>query len=71
MKHRTQILLEEWQYHSLRETARSLGVSLSTLLRQWITQNLKRKKSSKEGLMSLAGSVQDDPKVASHHDDYL
>lgn len=71
MKHRTQILLEEWQYHSLKETARSMGISLSTLIRDWVTQNLKQKKNPKKGLLLLAGSVCDKPEVAAKHDDYL
>ncbi len=72
MKHRTQILLEEWQYQGLREMARQVGTNLSGLVRQWVTEKMKqRTRGGRKGLLSLAGKVKDRSDVARKHDRYL
>ncbi len=72
MKHRTQILLEDWQYQSLREMARKLGTNLSSLIRDWVSEKIqKRGESSRKGILALAGKVKDKPNVAREHDRYL
>mgnify|MGYP001620055561 CR=1 FL=1 len=72
MKHRTQILLEEWQYQGLREMARQVGSNLSELVRQWVTEKMQqRSRGSRKGLLALAGKVKDKSDVARRPDRYL
>ena len=72
MKHRTQILLEEWQYQGLREMARQVGTNLSELVRRWVTEKMRqRSRGNRKGLLSLAGKIKDKPDVARNHDRYL
>lgn len=72
MKHRTQILLEEWQYQGLREMARQVGTNLSALVRQWVTEKMQqRSRGNRKGLLALAGKIKDKPDVARKHDRYL
>jgi len=39
--HRTQILLENWQYDALRSLSERAGRSVSSLLRDWISRELE------------------------------
>lgn len=64
MKHRTQILLDDWQYQALKEEARRLKVSFSSLIRQGIQLILKptalsKKQKPLKELLSFAGIIQD------------
>lgn len=38
--HRTQILLENWQYDRLRQLAQERRQSLGEILRRWVTEKL-------------------------------
>lgn len=60
MKHRTQILLDPWQYEALKEEAFRLQVSFSTLVRRGIEKILGTARSKKEKnktLESFAGII--------------
>ena len=46
--HRTQVLLEEWQYGTLKRMAEGEGVSLSGMLRQILTSHLRPPPSPRE-----------------------
>lgn len=72
MKHRTQIMLEEWQYYSLQEMARRTGTTLSSLIRDWVSEKIQgRNHKSSKGLLALAGKIKDKSDVAVKHDAYL
>ena len=63
MKHRTQILLEEWQYQALKEEASLLKVSFSTLIRKGVDRVLLARKAAKKSrgkLASFAGIVKNE-----------
>ena len=62
MKHRTQILLEDWQYQALKEEAVLLKISFSNLIRKGIDQILTTRqnaKSSKKELLQFAGVIRE------------
>lgn len=62
MKRRTQILLDDWQYQTLREEAARLKVSCSSLIRKAIDrllQSVKPKKQSRHDLLRFAGIITD------------
>ena len=39
--HRSQILLEEWQYQYLTDESRRSGESISAIVRRWITERIE------------------------------
>ena len=53
--HRTQVLLEEWQYGTLKRMAEGEGVSLSGMLRQILTSHLRPPPSRREDSRQLPG----------------
>lgn len=70
--HRTQILLEEWQYEALRARAAGEGRSLSSLIREMITSALTpRAESARSGLDRIAGIGEDAAAYGESHDRYL
>ncbi len=72
MKHRTQILLDDWQYESLREMAVRMKTTLSSLIRKWVSEKLgARQKPGNKDLLRFAGAIADKPDVARRHDEYL
>lgn len=68
--HRTQVLLEEWQYHRLRTEAARRRTSLSGTLRKILDQTLGRK-DPKAALKELAGFIRDAPDLGKEHDRYI
>ena len=56
---RTQILLEEWQYQILQNLAHKEKKSLSSLVRELITERLaKQKTSRKDTIFEVVGMVE-------------
>ena len=73
--HRTQILLEDVQYHALRERAGRTGKTIAQLIRAFVDQGLKkeRAKSRRRALRleDLSGMVNEPGLASAHHDDVL
>ncbi len=66
--HRTQLLLEEWQYEALRARAERESKSISALLREIVSQHLGRS----AGKLRLMEGVAEGPSdLAADHDRYL
>lgn len=62
MKHRTQILMENWQYEALRAEAARLKVSFSFLIRKgidYLLQAHRSEKKSKHQLKAFAGIIRE------------
>lgn len=60
MKHRTQILMENWQYEALRAQAARLKVSFSFLIRKgidYVLQEHRGGRKSKKQLKAFAGVI--------------
>lgn len=73
-KHRTQILLEHWQYEKLCEISHITQKSISTIIRDLISDKYLRKKSSKttDPIMDVIGiGSGDGSSVAQDHDEFL
>lgn len=70
--HRTQILLDEWQYETLRARAEREGRSLSGLIRE-LLQNALAEAPSLTGnrLDALEGVGEDDEAYGEGHDRFL
>jgi hypothetical protein len=69
--HRTQILLEDWQYGALKSLAESEGVSLSDMVRRILTQRLRPRASRRRGLRTIAGIGRDPKASGRDHDRWL
>ena len=70
--HRTQILLEEWQYERMKSLAEQEGRSLSSLVRDAVTAFLRRGSSGPStGLAEIAGLGADADCRGRDHDDVL
>lgn len=70
--HRTQILLDDWQYDALKARAKGRGRSLSDLVREIVSAHL----DSGEGRVSdrlreVEGVAEGPADLASRHDAYL
>jgi hypothetical protein len=69
--HRTQILLDEWQYESMKTIAERDGRSLSSLIRDAVTAFLDLRSRPTTRLAEIAG-IGDDPDLGGrNHDDVL
>jgi predicted CopG family antitoxin len=56
---RTQILIEEWQYQILQNLASTEKKSLSSIIRELITEKLvKQKAASKDKIFEVVGMVE-------------
>jgi hypothetical protein len=66
--HRSQILMEEWQYEALKSLAESEGRSISDLVREIIGNYLE--KDREKSLSQLKGLGADEAR-GKHHDHYL
>ncbi len=67
--HRTQLMLEEWQYEALRSRAEGEGRSISDLVRDILGAHLKQ---PKRGRLALIEGVAEGPSdLAREHDRYL
>lgn len=69
--HRTQILLEDWQYRSLKSLAEQEGVSMAEVLRRIVTGHLERRGSSRGRLQAMAGVGRDKEASGREHDRWL
>lgn len=68
--HRTQLLLEDWQYELLRQRAEREQKSLSRLVRELLDQALNSKKK-KHSVRELAGIGSDPGFSVRDHDQVL
>lgn len=74
-KHRTQISLDEWQYHLLLEESHKTRKSLSQIVRDLVTEKFSRAhagKKKKDSVFDIIGiGAGDGSSVARDHDQYL
>ena len=73
--HRSQILLEEWQYQYLSDEAKREGKSISLLVRELLTEWIEsRRPDTWEGdpFFDIIGMVSSgDGRIAEDHDRYI
>lgn len=69
--HRTQVLLEDWHYDYLRNTAERDGKSLSELLREILSEHITDAYSGRHRLQEIAGIGADDEASGREHDEWL
>ena len=70
--HRTQLLLDDWQYEALRSRAEREGRSLSALVREILGASLTAPSpAAREGIDAIAGIGEDATADGKHHDRYL
>lgn len=67
--HRAQILIEEWQYQTLKSEADRKGKSISELIRDMLTERFRRRR--RDGLEELDGIVSDPQTSGRDHDLFL
>lgn len=68
--HRTQIIIEEWQYEYLKGTSEEKGKSISELIREMITSSIDRN-SPGGSLKSICGVGEDTNGYGRDHDNLL
>lgn len=60
-KHRTQLILEDWQYDALRHQAAQEGTSISSLVRRIVAERLARPaRPRRDRASAIAGIFEDD-----------
>ncbi len=71
--HRTQILLDKWQYEMLKAMAESQGKSLSSLVREAVSAFLDNAKRRQAGLRlaDIEGIAEDQDVTGRDHDRML
>ena len=70
--HRTQLLLEEWQYEALRARADREGRSLSDLIREILSASLAPQSTTRRGrLEAIQGIGEDAEAYGMNHDRHL
>jgi hypothetical protein len=70
--HRTQIMLEDWQYEDLKASAEREGRSLSSLVRDAVTAFLRRnQRPNRTRLAEIAGIGEDAGGRGRDHDEVL
>jgi hypothetical protein len=71
--HRTQLMIEQWQYEALKAAAERRSVSISELVREILTRHLgpPQRASDGGGLRRIEGIASDGASVARDHDHYL
>lgn len=69
--HRTQILLEDWQYEALKGLAESEGASISGTVRKILTQQLRPRSFRRSALRAIAGIGRDPKAAGKDHDRWL
>ena len=67
--HRTQLLLEEWQYEALRGRAERDSKSISALVREIFSAHLEQPGHQKLDLME--GIAEGPPDLGKNHERYL
>lgn len=69
--HRTQLLLEPWQYGALKALAEREGVSISGMVRRILSRRLRPRSSRRRGLQAMAGIGRDRKASGRNHDRWL
>ncbi|MBN1240253.1 MAG: hypothetical protein JXB36_17245, partial [Gammaproteobacteria bacterium] len=69
--HRTQILLENWQYQMLRARAEQEGRSISDLVREILRNALSAPPEQKNRLQEIEGIAEDRAASGRDHDRFL
>ena len=69
--HRTQIILEEWQYQTLRARAEQEGRSISELVREILRKAFDRSPRRKSRLGTIDGVGEDRTAYGRAHDRFL
>jgi hypothetical protein len=69
--HRTQLLLEPWQYGALKALAEREGVSISDLVRRILDRRLRPRSARRQGLKAVAGIGRDRKASGRDHDRWL
>ncbi len=69
--HRTQIILEDWQYQALRAQAEREGRSMSELVREILRAALGRPSGRESRLKEMEGVGEDVAAYGRDHDRYL
>ena len=70
--HRTQLILEDWQYEKLRSLSEQQGRSISELLREILTKHLgSEARRVSERLAEVCGIAEGPEDLAREHDRYL
>lgn len=69
--HRTQLLLESWQYSALKALAEREGVSISDLVRGILSRRLRPRSTRRRGLQAVAGIGRDRKASGRDHDRWL
>ncbi len=69
--HRTQILLDDWQYETMKALAEREGRSLSSLIRDAVAAFLSRREKPTTRLAEITGIGNDAEASGRDHDDVL
>lgn len=70
--HRTQLLLEPWQYEKLRSLAERGGTSISAVVREILSEHLGARASrAAERLSDVEGIAEGPEDLGREHDRYL
>lgn len=69
--HRTQIILEEWQYQTLRARAQQKGCSMSEVVREILRNTLDRRPHGKRRLGAIEGIGEDRSAHGRAHDRFV
>lgn len=69
--HRTQILLEDWQYGALKNLAEREGISISDTVRRILSEQLRPRSSGRRRLQAIAGIGRDPKASGKDHDRWL
>jgi hypothetical protein len=69
--HRTQVLLEPWQYGALKALAEREGISMSDMVRRILSRRLRPRSSRRRGLQRMAGIGRDRKAAGRDHDRWL
>ena len=69
--HRTQLLLEAWQYGALKALAEREGVSMSDMVRRIFSRGLRPRSNRQRGLQRIAGIGRDRKASGRDHDRWL
>lgn len=69
--HRTQLILEDWQYQALKSVADRRRMSISSLVREILAAHLGPKPSEAARLGRVEGIAAGDSSRARGHDAYL
>ena len=73
--HRTQVLLEDWQYQYLRQLSSKTNRSVSSILQEWVAESIRSRTQEstwQDPFFDIIGMVSGDGKpVGREHDRYL